>query len=282
MRPSIQVLATMICGQFWPPWAGAVEFRTYDFTADESLPYSVSCGECGPPFLGARADIDGTFTVALDPAAGTGTLLALNDRLVNVFDHLLSPTGPKFEPADPLEWQVGIIPPWTPNYHPPLEGVLSVDGDVLRLISDGSRPIAGGTSVVIVPSYTITMQGDQATLSMDVPIMDWYITVDDVRAQLVHATSSPGDYNGNGTVDAADYVVWRKNLETAAVLPNDISVGSVTAEDYGMWRAQFGRSTNGAALLSSPMNSAVPEPSTLSIILIATFATLLRQRGFNS
>jgi hypothetical protein len=160
-----------------------------------------------------------------------------------------------------------------------LEGVLSFDGDVLRLISDGSRPIAGGTSVVIVPSYTITKQGDQATLSMDVPIMDWYITVDDVRAQLVHATSSPGDYNGNGTVDAADYVVWRKNLETAAVLPNDISVGSVTAEDYGMWRAQFGSSTNGLASLGSSASSAVPEPSPLTIVLMATFAMLIRRRG---
>jgi hypothetical protein len=27
----------------------------------------------------------------------------------------------------------------------------------------------------------------------------------------------PGDYNGDGTVDAADYVVWRKTLGTTGL-----------------------------------------------------------------
>ena len=46
----------------------------------------------------------------------------------------------------------------------------------------------------------------------------------------------PGDYNGNGTVDAADYVLWRNG----GPLQNEVeTVGSVTAEDYTAWRSTF-------------------------------------------
>ena len=40
-----------------------------------------------------------------------------------------------------------------------------------------------------------------------------------------------GDYNDNGVVDAADYVVWR-NAGAAATLPNDPTPGTVDA--YGL------------------------------------------------
>ena len=45
-----------------------------------------------------------------------------------------------------------------------------------------------------------------------------------------------GDYNANGVVDAADYVVWRDALGTSAMLPNDPTSGTVTQEDYLVWR----------------------------------------------
>ena len=42
-----------------------------------------------------------------------------------------------------------------------------------------------------------------------------------------------GDYNNDGTVNAADYPVWRDNLGLAIALPNeDATPGSVTLEDY--------------------------------------------------
>ena len=83
------------------------------------------------------------------------------------------------------------------------------------------------------------------------------------------AAGVPGDYNNNGVVDAADYVVWRKNLGTNFQLTNEVSgvtPGTVTQEDYNAWRTRFGN-TSGAG--SSVSVSAVPEPSTLTSILIA-------------
>ena len=38
-----------------------------------------------------------------------------------------------------------------------------------------------------------------------------------------------GDYNHNGIVDAADYVVWRKNVGTSTALPNDLIGGTLLA-----------------------------------------------------
>jgi len=66
----------------------------------------------------------------------------------------------------------------------------------------------------------------------------------------------PGDYNHDGTVDAADYVVWRKN---------DGSPGG-----YNTWRANFGM-TFGSGSTTSILQSStgVPEPSTFVLILLA-------------
>jgi hypothetical protein len=82
----------------------------------------------------------------------------------------------------------------------------------------------------------------------------------------------PGDYNDNGVVDAADYVVWRNGgplqNEVAGVSP-----GTVTAEDYAAWRARFGNvgAVPSAGSLSA---AAVPEAHTF-VYLAAGVAGLL-------
>jgi hypothetical protein len=67
----------------------------------------------------------------------------------------------------------------------------------------------------------------------------------------------PGDYNADGTVDAADYVVWRKNHGSATPMPNDTTPGSVTADDYEVWRRNFGIAPG----TLSGLIAAVPEPA---------------------
>ena len=53
----------------------------------------------------------------------------------------------------------------------------------------------------------------------------------------------PGDYNANGTVDAADYVLWRNG----GPLVNEVDTpGVVNAADYTAWRTRFGNSGSGA------------------------------------
>jgi hypothetical protein len=53
-----------------------------------------------------------------------------------------------------------------------------------------------------------------------------------------------GDYNNNGEVDAADYVLWRNG----GPLQNEgASPGVVDQADYDLWRADFGRTRSAAS-----------------------------------
>ena len=56
----------------------------------------------------------------------------------------------------------------------------------------------------------------------------------------------PADGNGNGVVDAADYTVWRNHLQTVAPLPGDYDDnGIVNQADYDVWKAPFGQTGSG-------------------------------------
>jgi hypothetical protein len=80
-----------------------------------------------------------------------------------------------------------------------------------------------------------------------------------------------GDYNNNGVVDAADYVLWRNGgpLQNEGETP-----GSITAEDYTFWRSRFGATPGGGAAATA----AVPEPGLTSVPILVAVATLFRQR----
>lgn len=86
-----------------------------------------------------------------------------------------------------------------------------------------------------------------------------------------------GDYNDNDAVDTADYVVWRKNLNTSNTLPNDPIGGTIDIDQYNQWRANFGGTIGSGA--SASFDAAVPEPTALVFILelfIAAGGTDLR------
>ena len=86
----------------------------------------------------------------------------------------------------------------------------------------------------------------------------------DVGAYEFGLAPIPGDFNGNGIVNAADYTLWRNGL------------GSMyTAANYNTWKSHFGESNgSGSAAgpsptaLSSAGGSLVPEPRALQFLLI--------------
>jgi hypothetical protein len=80
-----------------------------------------------------------------------------------------------------------------------------------------------------------------------------------------------GDFNTDGTVDAADYVVWRKSFSGDQAM-------------YGAWRANFGTSLgpgSGSVLPSAePLSAAVPEVSARALLLVALVgASFFTRRG---
>jgi hypothetical protein len=91
------------------------------------------------------------------------------------------------------------------------------------------------------------------------------------------AGGTPGDYNDDGTVDAADYVVWRKNLGTSNTLPNDDEIGGTIGEDhYDLWVMNFGDGGGGAGALVA----AAPEPASwlLAAVAVCVFASRRQRR----
>ena len=92
---------------------------------------------------------------------------------------------------------------------------------------------------------------------------------------ILQAIGLPGDYNNNGTVDAADYVVWRKNNNTAVTLPNDATPGTSPA-DYTVWRSHFGQPSGSGSGASA--NAAVPEPATFLLQMFGVAGWCLRRR----
>jgi hypothetical protein len=74
----------------------------------------------------------------------------------------------------------------------------------------------------------------------------------------ISAPTLPGDYNENGAVDAADYIVWRNTVgETGAGLAADGNGNNeIDAGDYDVWRLHFGNTAGNDAPVP------VPEPST--------------------
>ena len=81
----------------------------------------------------------------------------------------------------------------------------------------------------------------------------------------------PGDYNEDGAVNAADYVVWRKT--------------GGTQSGYDAWRANFGNTAGassarhgGSSAGASPSLAAVPEPASATLIAMASLLLLNRRR----
>ena len=94
------------------------------------------------------------------------------------------------------------------------------------------------------------------------PTVDF--TVDNFRTEDVVA-GIPGDYNNNSKVDAADYVVWRKNETANNALPNDNGLTTQTAR-FTLWRSSFGNPPGSGAGLGG--SSSVPEPTGGALVVL--------------
>lgn len=87
-----------------------------------------------------------------------------------------------------------------------------------------------------------------------------------------------GDFNRNGTVDAADYTVWRDSLGQTGKTPADANEDNIVdVEDFNLWKHNFGTTLSG----SSSSSASVPEPAGMMVVSITCiFAAAVRRRPF--
>ncbi|TWT37420.1 PEP-CTERM motif protein [Posidoniimonas corsicana] len=106
------------------------------------------------------------------------------------------------------------------------------------------------------------------------------VVFDNISLTLVDvdAPSLIGDYNGDGTVDAADYTVWRDTLGdsvTAGEGADGNNNGVIDTGDYDEWVANYG-----ATSAAPSAAAAAPEPATLGLLLAGSLALAASRRRF--
>jgi hypothetical protein len=148
-----------------------------------------------------------------------------------------------------------------------VSGGLTLNGGTFNFTNAGG--LAAGTYTLI--NYDGVLGGSFANLDLGLtqPAGFTFTLVDNVDNTSIDvlvagAAGLPGDYNNNGTVDSADYVLWRKG----GPLQNDPTPATVDASDYDFWRAHFGNTAPGSGS-SLGGGAAVPEPSTLALAVLA-------------
>jgi hypothetical protein len=94
---------------------------------------------------------------------------------------------------------------------------------------------------------------------------DYDYVIDNFMVEVIGSNEPAdllGDYNDNGAVDAADYVMWRNNNINGQ-------------QGYVDWRANFGRV---AASGSSILASAVPEPAGVALLITGGLTIIMRRQ----
>jgi len=105
---------------------------------------------------------------------------------------------------------------------------LAINGGTLNLTN--AAGMTGGFYTLI--DYVGTLNGSLSNISLGtLPAGFTYSLFNDTVGKTIQLeVTAPGDFNHDGTVDGADYVVWRKGSGT-----------KYTAADYDSWRTHFGQ-----------------------------------------
>lgn len=139
---------------------------------------------------------------------------------------------------------------------------LSLGGTLTVSLIDGFMP-ASGQAFDILDWGSLT--GTFATLQLPALSGPLSWNTSQLYTAGVLGVGLAGDFNNNGMVDAADYVVWRKSLGT-----------TYTQNDYNVWRAHFGDVAGTGT--DATANAAVPEPTTLLLMALMVNGWNFRQK----
>jgi T5SS/PEP-CTERM-associated repeat protein len=177
-----------------------------------------------------------------------------------------------FQSASLLELSIGLDDVTDNSAQISSAGEVTLDGELSVLLDSSYTPMLGDTFELITAASGISGTFDTTSFPNIGGGLEFrlnYSPSDVTLAVVVDSGTAPlaGDYNRDGAVDAADYVVWRNALGGSTSLPNDDTPG-VGPDDYSRWRSNFGR-TAAAVATSSAASSATPEPASILMAMLA-------------
>ena len=150
-----------------------------------------------------------------------------------------------------------------------LTGAATLSGALDLALIGGFVPALGQTFNILTATGGVSGAFTAETQPVGMPAGLFFgVAYQTTLAQLVVIDHLPGDYNKNGVVDTADYVVWRSTLGQAVAFLSGADGngnGAVDNGDYSFWRARFGQLAAGSGAAQS---ATVPEPAAITLILV--------------
>jgi hypothetical protein len=158
-------------------------------------------------------------------------------------------------------------------------GSIELGGDLhIALVNPGGGfqpPMVGDEYTLISAQGGITGSFQNAASLSSIgagSLVDWALEQEQNRLILKAMAVTQlvaGDYNADGKVDTADYVLWRNSVGSVNLAADGNRDGQIDQLDYQVWRAHVGEAAASAAARSSLGDIAVPEPASAMLLLIA-------------
>ena len=161
-----------------------------------------------------------------------------------------------------------------------LDYSISISGDISSLDAlSGMDQALGGSNLheFLFDTSTVGMKTAEIMISSSSQSAANSLVTIPISFEVFSAGLA-GDFNDDGTVDAADYTVWRDNLgalDESSISNNGDGLNGVDSEDYNLWVSSFGNSS------STSSASAIPEPTSgilLGSMILGFVATASRAR----
>lgn len=159
-----------------------------------------------------------------------------------------------------------------------IAGTAMLSGTLSVSLINGFVPQTGDTFEIITAADGIGGVFDTELL----PALGGGLSFDvryDTNAVTLAVIGVSGDYNYDGHVDAADYVIWRKTLSQVGqgLAADGNNSGTIDSADYIIWTTHLGEPGSGAG---GNEPASVPEPVTPVWLVVATIVRLrlLRSR----
>jgi hypothetical protein len=169
-------------------------------------------------------------------------------------------------------------------------GIMFVSGDLTNsmggvltstvAIADNETPFLDVTDTTSFSPKSLVSVAMNVFIAGLVATDDLTLSTFTQRFSQTGPPGQPGDYNDDGTVNAADYTAYRNRkagIGGAALVNEGATVGQVTIDDYNFWKAHYGEPVQGAGVPGSALN--VPEPATIVLWIMAGAGLHLRRRG---